>query len=178
MIELDRKNLEKKLCFKLKNNITVLGLDPASRTGWCLISATDNKIKIDYGFLDIDSKDVYFKYDRMIEVFKQYIDNLDSKKDNKLVVIEDVFFGRNINTLKMLARIGMIIYVLATLKGIPKYYILATQARCKLKLKGVAKKKEVQEQFLSKVNLELDDNDIVDAIVLALNGLIEEDTLL
>ena len=38
---------------------TILGIDTASRLGWAKITSDPNSCKIDYGFVDIDTTDLY-----------------------------------------------------------------------------------------------------------------------
>lgn len=174
------ETLEEQLNIKLKRNTRSLGVDPASKTGWCLITTTSNTATIDYSFIKIESKDIYFKYDEIVKYFNtfigdKFIDDFGTKTN--IIVIEDTFFGTNINTLKLLTRIGMILYVLAYLAGIEKYYILATQARAKLGLTATGKKQIVHKQLKEKIDLKFDDEDIIDAFILSLCGLIKEEKL-
>jgi Holliday junction resolvasome RuvABC endonuclease subunit len=95
--------------------------------------------------------------------------------DQHRVIIEDTFFGRNVHTLKLISRIGMIAYITARQQGITDMtFIYATTARKALGLKGNAKKQEVHQQFARITGIKLEDEDMVDAIVLCLNGLIQQ----
>ena len=167
--------LEKRLGKRLKQDESCVGLDTASRSGWCKIT-TDSKndlVKIDYGYIKVDSKDMYFKLDELIKIFSNLIDTWKCQ-----IVIEDVFFGRNVNTLKLLTRIGTICYTLARLKVYKTEFILAVSARSKLGFKTNVKKEVVHEQFSKQLKLEIKDVDIVDAVVLALVGLLEPEGLI
>lgn len=174
-MKINRKIIEDAIGKKLREGIC-LGLDPASRTGWCLIEVKNKDILIEYGFIHIDSTDIFFKYNKLIEAIDGLIKNIWNKKykdEDKLIVIEDIYFGRNVHTFKMLARIGMIAYTIATLNNMPKTFALATQARISLGFKGNANKETIQKQFLAKTKLKVTDDDIVDAIILAIHGLIK-----
>lgn len=175
MITISIKELEKRLERKIEIDSLVFGIDTASRTGWCQIKTDKENAYIDYGFVDIQSKDHYYKYDKMIEFFESLIKKsfLGPPTGGK-VVIEDVFFGRNVNTLKMLARIGMIVYVVTKQIDVPKTFILASTARAKLGFHGTAKKEFVHKQIAKRLKLKITDVDIVDALVLALTGLVSE----
>jgi Holliday junction resolvasome RuvABC endonuclease subunit len=165
------KDFEHKLGFKLKRNVSVLGLDTASKTGWCLLKTTNKKIKIDYGFIKVDTKNIDFKYKEIIKLFNEII------KSEYKVVIEDTFFRFNPAMFRLISRIGGIAYTLAYLKGCDVNYIFATTARSKIGLKGNAKKEQIQEEFKKKLNFTLEDEDIIDAMILALVGLKEENQL-
>lgn len=97
--------------------------------------------------------------------------------------IEDCFFGRNVKTLKALARYGILAY--DKFKPIipDMDLLLPTKARnlvnfkkSKKKIKGYKLKKEIVE-FVNKIfdlKLKAKDNDKADAIILALAGLCED----
>jgi Holliday junction resolvasome RuvABC endonuclease subunit len=169
MIVLKIKDLEKQLGKLVKRNITCLGVDTASRTGWCIIKTTDKEANIDYGFIDIDSKDRNFKFNQMIDMFPNLIKGCD------VVVIEDVFLKFNVMVHSFLSRIGMIVYVICHQQGIKsKDFIWASTARKNLGLKGNAKKDIIHKEFTEKFGIKIDDEDIMDSIILALNGIIQK----
>jgi len=163
------KEVEKKLKIKIKKNINVLGIDTASRTGWATIKTNSKNLEIDYGYIDVRKlKSLNEKYDAMINSFGSLI----KPKQNK-VVIEDTFFGPNVYTLKLLSRIGMIVYVLARLKKIKNvFFINASSARSRLNFNSRAKKEEIHKEFRRRIKIKILDKDIMDAIILALNGVL------
>uniref|UniRef100_A0A6H2A429 Putative Crossover junction endodeoxyribonuclease n=1 Tax=viral metagenome TaxID=1070528 RepID=A0A6H2A429_9ZZZZ len=168
MITLKIKDLEKKLNRKISKNINLLAVDTASKTGWAKITTTDKDIKIDYGFIDIQSKDKEFKYNQMIDTFPELIKGCDK------VIIEDVFLRFNVMVHSMLSRIGMIVYVIAhQLKVKDKYFIWASSSRKLIGLKN-AKKDIVQKEFKEKFNIKIEDEDIIDSLILGFGGLIEK----
>lgn len=173
MIKIQNKDLSKILDFKVNRNIKVLGIDTATRTGWCTIDSLGSTSYIDYGFIDIDVKNEGVKYDLMIDFFQKQLDNF--KPD--VIIIEDTFLRFNVSVLKKLSRFGMIPYVLGKLseRQNQRFFIGPAEARKNIGLTGTAKKKVVHEEFKQKFNLEVDDEDIVDAIILAFNGVIWED---
>ena len=176
-MKIKTKVLEQRLNKPLKRNYISLGLDTASRTGWCTIKTGNVNTEIEYGFIDVKSKNMYFKFDQMIDIFGQMLRLMQVPVYDKIVIIEDVFFGRNVHTTKLLARIGMIVYVLCKLSDLPKTFLLATQARCKIGIKSNLKKVFVHERLEKMLKLGITDEDAVDAVILALAGLIKEDTL-
>lgn len=177
MIKLKVNEIEKRLGKKLSKNITSVGVDTASRAGVCIASADKDYLYLDVYFIDIDSTDIYFKYNKLIESFKQ----LFSQKFEKSlsVIIEDTFFGRNVNVLKMISRMGMIVYMCASeLKDAKIQFIYPTTSRKNLNIKGTLKKQEVHKELFKLIGKKLPDEDISDAVVLALYGLTEENTLI
>ena len=163
--------IEQRLGKPIKRNVEVLGIDTASRTGWCLLKTTKKELTIDYGVVHINTKDTYFKYNEIIKVFFEII------KPEHNVVVEDTFFRFNPAMFRLISRIGAIAYTLAHLKGCNVQYLYATTARKNLGLKGNGKKQEVQAEFKKKIELEIEDNDVVDAIILAFNGALGSTTL-
>lgn len=167
MITIPIKDIEKKFNKKVTKYTSSLGLDIASRTGWSRIISDNKDIKIDYGFIDINATDKYFKYDRYIEIFNNL---LYAQK----IIIEESFYSLNVHTFQLLSRLGAFAYCIAKKNEIKEVsFLLATSARKYLGFKGNLNKKIIQEQFLKLLKLDLDDNDIIDAIILAMTGILE-----
>ena len=162
------KLIEKAFNKKVIPFISCLGIDTASRTGWCIISTNPKEIVLHYGFLDIKTTDLYYKYNKIIEYFSTNMIKTDEK-----IIIEKAFYGRNVKGFQILSQIGMIIYTIAHLKGNNnKEFMLATQARKNLGLPAIRKKEEVHKAFKNKTKIKLKDPDIIDALILALNGVL------
>jgi len=173
MIILKIKELEKRLNKSIKHNVKCLGVDTASKTGWALITTDNSEVMIDYGTLNIKSSNNYHKYNYLIKFFDNLIYNNLNK--NSIIVIEDTFFHFNPKMFAFISRIGMIVYTIAEICNIKnKYFITAAQARKNLGFKGTAKKEEIHRQFRNSLYINIKDKDVVDAIILALNGIIKE----
>jgi len=166
MITITKKQLEKILKKKIKSNQKVLGLDTASKTGWCKIIVNEKEAIIDYGFINIDTQDQYYKYYFFIETFKKIITS-----DLNKIIIEDTFYKFNPKMFRLISRIGAMAYTIAHLQKVNAYYLLASSARKNLDIKGNCKKEEVAEYLRNMFNLKINNDDIGDAIVLALNAL-------
>ena len=161
------KTIQKAFDRKVIPYITCMGIDTASRTGWCTITTSATECRFDYGYIDMKGQDKYFKYKHYIEIFYQML------KPEYKVIIEETFYGRNVKTFQMLSRLGGFIYAIAHLIGVKdKDFMLATTARKNLGFKGNAKKQEIHKQFREKLDIGTDDEDIIDAFILALNGII------
>lgn len=158
---------EKKIGRPLKRNITVLGLDTATKTGWTLLKTTKKKITFKYGTFKVNVKDTNFKYNEIIDIFQELI------KPEYKVVIEDTFYRFNPAMFRLISRIGGIAYTIAHLKKCEVNYIFATSARKLLGLKGNGKKEDVQAEFLRMTDIKEVDNDIVDSCILALTGALQ-----
>lgn len=174
MITLEKKELEKRIKKRIKNNIISLGVDPASKTGWAIIDIKDNVVNIDYGTVNVESTDAFFKFNQLIKFFDSLLDKIKLDKREKYVIIEDCWLGKNVAALKLLARIGMIVYVVSFQKNIERRIISPLESRAKLGFNGRVKKQIFQKEALSKLKFDMDDEDAIDAVVLAMNGVIEE----
>jgi Holliday junction resolvasome RuvABC endonuclease subunit len=93
------------------------------------------------------------------------------------IIIEESFYGQNIKTFQMLSRLGGFVYAIAQLNNITDVkFLLATTARKNLGFKGNAKKEIIQKEFIQKLELKVEDNDIIDAMILVMNGIILKET--
>lgn len=161
------KKIEKVFGKKVIPFLSVLGVDTASRTGWARITTDPKQIHIDYSFIDVKTTDKYFKYDEYITVFSSLI------RQEDILVIEETYYGRNAQVFQLLSRLGAFVYTIAHLKGVKeKSFILASSARKNLGLQSIAKKEVVQAEFCKKLGLKIEDNDVVDAIILALQPIL------
>jgi Holliday junction resolvasome RuvABC endonuclease subunit len=167
LITITLKKLEKKLG-KLKKNVQVLGIDTASRTGWCLIKTDAKNIYLDFGVFKVDSKDVNFKFGKIIETFDNII------KPEYKVILEDTFLGMkfmNPYMFKYLSKLGGILFAVCKYKKVEDIsFLMASSARKTIGIKGNCKKKEVHDSIKGLLGIEINDEDVSDAIVLALNG--------
>ena len=172
------KVLENQFGIKIKKNCIVLGLDTASRTGICLAKSDNENVNFDVSFVSVNVKKIkdkdlrnQLRYEEFYKRFKNII------KSNQVVVIENVYYGGNAQTLILLSRIGAIAWVVAKDKGCSNIiWKTATQARKALGLPCNKKKHVVMEEVNKRLQFNVfKDDDIIDAIILALNGLIEEE---
>ena len=174
-IVLNIKKLEKLFDCKILKNIVSLGLDTASKTGYA-IATTDNKeVKISTGFINVDVKGITDKYIRNRMRYEAVYFNLKNLiKQEYRIVIEDVFFGRNVNTLIVLSRIGAIAWVLAKEKECKVIeWLSAVQARKKLGLPCNKKKPVIVAAMNDLMKTNITNDDIIDAVVLSICGIIK-----
>ena len=171
-MKIQTKKIEKIFGKKVIPFISVIGIDIATRTGWCRITTDPKKITLDYSFINISTANKYFKYNQYIEIFSKILHRGD------IVIIEESFYGRNVKTFQLLSRLSAFAYTIAQLKGISaKRFLLATTARKELGFKGNLKKEIIQKQFLKKLKIKIDDEDIIDAMILSLTGILENKTI-
>lgn len=168
MRKISLRKIEKQLKVKLNKKVKALGIDTASRTGWCVAQIVGTQVVFDYGFVKLESQDKYFRYNHFIDLFESLI------QSDMAVVIEESFYGFNVKSFQFLSRIGMIAYMAAYQKGCTDIeFLMATQARSRLGIRGNSKKRDVQKEFKTRLNIRLDDEDIIDAIILAICGLVK-----
>jgi len=176
-MKLKIKDIEKAFGIKIRKGITSLGLDTATKTGYCIIESNKLDININVGFININVKEIRDKdlrnelrYEEIYRTFKNLI------KANNIVVVENVYYGGNAQTLILLSRIGAIAWTIAKEKGCEEIiWKTAIQARKALGLPCNKKKEIVKDKVNGLLGLELSNSDEIDAIVLALNGLIKEE---
>lgn len=164
------EELEEKIGKKIVKNTLSLGIDVASRTGWAIAKTSDEYVEFNYNFVDIDSKDFYFKLSKLIEYFQSIFNSFTPD----VVVIEDSFLKFNVRVLSFLSKMEGALYTLSKIAGIKRiFFVFATTARKNLGIKGTCKKPEIKAWLKENLDLELCDEDAADAIVLALNGVIK-----
>ncbi len=180
------KTVETFLDIHLKHNCISTGFDVSVRsTGIAVVRTTDtyliidkiHKITIPKNVKQIDALDLF------INQLNEFAMEMSKKYKIDINIIEDCYMGRNVNTLKALARHSVLVY--DKFKGLARKqeFMLPTVARSRINfkkssklIKGHALKKELIEYVNIALGLKLKpkDTDIADAIVLALAGLREE----
>jgi len=166
------EKLEKELGKKIRRRVIVLGLDTASTTGYAIIKVNDKYIYImETGLIKAKEKTARLRYNKIIDILSNLI------KNNYEVVIEDTFYNARFGNawmFKMISRIGAFAYTIAYLKRCKKIkFLLASKARKNLGLKGNARKKELIKQINKLLGTDFKDDNVVDAMILALNGVLE-----
>ena len=175
MMKLKIKDIEKRLKIKLRRNTLSLGLDTATKTGYCIARTNKTDIHFDIGYINLNMKEIKdrqlrneLRYEEIYKRFKQLI------RKEYIVVVEDVFFGRNPQTLILLSRIGAIAWTIAKEKKCKEIiWKTAVQARKALGLPCNKKKIIVMNTMNKILKTKIKNDDIIDAIVLALGGLIK-----
>jgi len=170
MIKILIKVIEDNMPVTVIRNRTSVGVDTASRTGICLARSTDKDVVLDYSFLAMTSSNKYHKYNTLIDHMQKFI--VDGAKID-IVVVEETFFSTNAKVFQFLSRIGGMVYTVAHLLHIKeKVFIAAVSSRKALGLPTNKKKHVVHEAFHDALpNVKIEDIDIIDGIILALNGL-------
>ena len=172
MIKLKVEQAEESLGITLSKTLVSIGVDTASRSGICTSWVDKGILHLDTEFIHVDSTDLYFKYSQLLKSFRSLL-KVNDPKTYKLV-IEDTFFGRNVKVLKMLTRLGMIVYICGYDAGIEDITFITPKAsRSLIGLDGKLKKGTVHKELSKKLGIPIDDGDIGDAIVLSLCGLLE-----
>ena len=181
------ETVEDFLEIKIAKNKIVIGWDVSMRSTGIAVIRTSNdylmiekleKIQIPKRVNDKDALDLFLD---QLDTFAKKISQTYKIDYN---VIEDCFFGNNVRTLKALARHSAFVY--DKFRGLAReqYFILPTKARSLInfqksskEIKGDYLKKEITNYINKALGIHLKknkDQDLSDAIVLALAGLTEE----
>ena len=172
----DIDTIENTFAVKLKRNTTCLAIDPASKSGLCLAKTNNKKMTLSVSFLNVDVRAIKNKQERNELRYSIIAEKLmEIITDQDIVSLEDVYYSVNAGTLILLARIGAIGYTIAKVKKIKKIlWNTAVSARKKLGLPCNKKKAVVHAEFGKKLKLtQVTNPDMIDAIVLAIVGLLE-----
>lgn len=183
MIKLSK--LETAIGLKLKRNTITIGFDVSMHhTGIAILRTTDKSLVLERTQrIDVPNKnELLDAVDLFLEQLEDFKKEVSKKYKLDINNIEDCFFGSNVLTLKCLARFSILVY--DRFRGISKVtkLILPTRARTLINFKKSSKKvkgQALKNEIISYINKILNtkyrpkDTDIVDAIVLALTGLIK-----
>jgi Holliday junction resolvasome RuvABC endonuclease subunit len=175
------QKIEKAIGKNLKRNCTAIGFDVAkNHTGIAVITTLKASLILGERHT-IDNQ----KSKDQLESMEYYLGELNNfisrvqMKGHKIFIIEDCFFGFNVNTLKVLARCSILTW--RELKHISDsiYLILAKSARSKIGFVKDTKRKssakaQVQEYINKLFGIEEADDNKTDALALALQGLLDE----
>lgn len=164
---------------KIKENFISIGLDIATRCGICQVQVKSKYVHFEWFYVNFTSNTRTQKYKQIVQVFEDIIN-----KDQNIVVIEDTYlkyFGRipQVQVLKQLTRYGAFGISEAVRKNIKYEIIGAKQSRAEIGVNtaGYGKgnsKKAVADWLKTNLNIDLQgDDDVSDAIVLALLGILE-----
>lgn len=171
---------------EIERNCVSIGFDVSIHsTGIVVIRTTNDYMIIDETLKIITPKKI--PQTDALDLFTEQLESFKNKISQKykidMSVIEDCFFGSNVNTLKALARHSVLVYDRFKRISNEVEFLLPSPARSRIgfkksnkKVKGRELKKEVIEYINNALDLPLKakDTDIADATVLALAGLIGE----
>jgi len=176
--------VEKALGVKLTPNTICMGVDTAQHsTGIAIIRTTESSVILDNIYIiTIPSKtEIKDAIDLFVDQVERIKGEISKKYKLDKNMIEDCFFGRNVNTLKTLARFSALVY--DRFKGLCKesVFILPNSARKKVNfkkshksVKGPALKKEIIAYINTALKTKITNTDEADAVLLALAGLSKE----
>jgi len=178
------KSVETFLDKKLKRNCIAVGYDVAMHsTGIVRIRTTEDFLVIEDMVKIITPNDI--SQNDALDLFTEQLDTFKNKENEKpkidISIIEDCFFGQNVNTLKALARHSVLVY--DRMKRISNIttFLMPTSARSKVgfvksnkKVKAGALKKEIMNFVSLALDIKMKDEHLADACLLALAGIIKE----
>jgi len=166
-LKLNIKKVQTALEKPILRDVQALGIDTATRTGWCIITTDKKSLYLTYDFLDLTDKEIEKRLDQLISYFKDII------KPNHRVVIEDSFLRFNPRVFGLLSKFEGALYALSKIINVSKVnFIQASSARMRIGANSSHKKEEIHQWLRDKLHIDIEDKDIVDAIILALNGVL------
>ena len=187
------KDIEKKLGFKLLRNTYTLGIDTASTTGLAILETDNKSLKIKTSIFKLPvvkktdelSDKFVEKLEFMLRTIRDFKKNeFGKKKATKTVlVLENSFLGCNPVTFGLLRMLCGIIFaeLFDNFEKIKIIFPMSARKNIgfKSQLKRGTKREEKKKELIDFVNnifgTEEKDDNIIDAIILALNGLKEKE---
>jgi len=186
------KVIEKKLGFKLKRNAYVLGVDTASITGLAILETDNLRLRIETSTFKLPvvkkSEELSDKFVEKLEFMLRTIrdfkkQEFTKKKANKtILVLENSFMGVNVVTFGLLRMLAGIVFaeLFDNFEEIKIIFPMSARKNVgfKSQLKRGVKREEKKKEIVNFINAIFDtqikDDNEIDAIILALNGLKEE----
>jgi len=185
------KDLEKKLGFKLKRNTLSLGVDTASTTGLAILETDSLRLRIETSTFKLPTvkktDELSDKFVEKLEFMLRSIrdfkkNNLKKKASNTVLVLENSFMGINVVTFGLLRMLAGIVFseLFDNFEQIKIIFPMTARKEVgfKSQLKRGAKREEKKKEIINFINAIFDtqikDDNQVDALILALNGLKEE----
>jgi hypothetical protein len=186
------KLIEKKLGFKLKRNAYTLGVDTASITGLAILETDKKTLKIKTSTFKLPivkkTEELSDKFVEKLEFMLRTIrdfkkQEFTKKKANKtILVLENSFMGVNVVTFGLLRMLAGIVFaeLFDNFEEIKIIFPMSARKNVgfKSQLKRGAKRTEKKQEIINFINAIFDtqikDDNQVDALILALNGLKEE----
>lgn len=172
MIKLPIKDVEIKLFSKLKRDFSTIGFDIAGVTGVCFAKTDKEFVYLDWTLMSWETK---AQGDLFRTIYKDFGDLI---TDEKLVVIEDTHVRFNPAVALLLTRMGAFAMAQCLNKKIPFELIAPVSARSKVginqkKIPKGKSKEYIAEWLATILDIKMEENNVADAIILALCGLIE-----
>lgn len=171
--------IESRIGKSLKTQTIAIGFDVAkNHTGIAVLRTYKASLEIvKLHKIDNQKGNLIDSMEYFIGELNNFISGLNLGRNYKIFVIEDCWFGKNVTTLKVLARFSALTW--RELRHITDkiYFVLATTARSQIGFKKDREskrktKKQVMDYINNLMGLDLKDDNLADGIVLALSGLI------
>jgi hypothetical protein len=164
--------IEKKIPYKLKRNFKSIGVDTAQITGIVLLRTDNENLYIDYQVIGFKTQVHKEMYHSMVKAFEKILE------PEYFAVIEEVFIGFSRAGSAELAKYGAFAIAEAIKKDMNYATILAVSARAKFGINtmkyGKGQSKKCVAEWVDGLGIKLNDNNLVDAFVLALCGICEK----
>ena len=172
MIKLNLHECELKMFCKLKRNFSSAGFDIAGTTGVCFAKTDNDTLYLDWTLMSWETKEQRKLFETIYKDFGTLI------SDEDLIVIEDTHVRFNPAVALLLTRMGAFLMAQAINKNLNFELIGPVSARSKVginqkKIPKGKSKEYVADWLRTTLEIDMKENNVADAIVLALCGLIE-----
>ena len=166
-------------------NKIVLGVDVSMHnTGLAVIRTTEDYLILDilHNIIVPKKVDLLTGVDLFLSQISEFKQIIAQKYKLDKMIIEDCFFLQNVKVVKTLARFGILIYDKMRDITTKTEFMLPTRARnltnfkkSSKEIKGTKLKKEIVAYVNNTLDINIKDDNLSDAIILALAGLVEKD---
>ena len=168
--------LEAILGTTIKKNSKIVGIDIATKTGYCIATTTEKTVTFDFSFANFSSNDEQERHGEIARFFGKMID------DKCEVIIEKAHYQRNMNTMHVLSVFNGILIGVSEMKNAKDWYLKGSShirsvvgINMKKAEKGKAKQ-HVRQWLIDNLDLDVDNDNIADAVVIAIYGLLDMKT--
>jgi crossover junction endodeoxyribonuclease RuvC len=149
----------------------ILGIDPGlATTGYGVIKKTKKDISvIDWGVIETEKK---IPLEQRLEAIHHDLIHLISKYKPEIIVVESIFFAKNVKTALSVSQARGVILLTAKLQKVKILELTPLQVKSQIAGYGSASKQQVQFMVkkLLKLNLLPKPDDAADALALAFCG--------
>lgn len=154
-----------------KQNLIVLGIDPGlATTGYAFIK-NDSKIEVmDYGVISTSSKE---EFPSRLKFIYQSLNKLIKKYKPGVLVVEQLFFCKNVKTALLVGQARGVVLLTAILNKLPLYEFTPLQVKQSVCGYGRAQKSQVQSMVKILLGLKSipKPDDAADALAIAITYL-------
>lgn len=143
----------------------VFGIDPGlSNLGYAILEYNENTKLIDYGLIETSKETI--EGERLNKIFND-LNNLYQKYKPDFTVIEKLYFKKNVKTAIKIGEVRGVIILLSYINNSKLFELSPSSVKINFTGYGKSTKENMKKMAKILYNIELDNDDTVDAIALA-----------